>query len=49
MLRSMSLLGFISDLLGGALMVLTVPIAILVVGVPIAFVVRVVLWAVGLL
>ena len=42
-----ALLGFISDLVRGALMVLTVPLAILVVGVPIALGVRVVLWAAG--
>jgi hypothetical protein len=45
----MRIVGFIGDVVGGALMVLAVPIAILAVGVPIALVVRLVLSAVGLL
>ena len=41
------MLGFLSDVVRGALLVLTVPLAILAVGVPIALGVRVVLWAAG--
>jgi hypothetical protein len=47
--EGMRILGFMGDLLGGALMVLAVPIAVLAVGVPIALVVRIILSAVGLL
>lgn len=43
----MRIVGFIGDLVGGALMVLAVPIAILAVGVPVAWVVRIVLSALG--
>ena len=45
----MRIVGFIGDLVGSALMVLAVPIAILAVGMPVAFVVRIVLSALGLL
>ena len=47
--EDMRIVGFIGDLVGSALMVLAVPIAILAVGVPVAFVVRIVLSALGLL
>jgi hypothetical protein len=47
--EDMRIVGFIGDLVGGALMVLAVPIAILAVGVPVALVVRIVLSALGLL
>jgi hypothetical protein len=43
----MRIVGFIGDLVGVALMVLAVPIAVLAVGVPIALVVRIVLSALG--
>ena len=43
------LVEFARDLVTGGLMVLAIPVAILVVGMPIAFVVRVVLSTVGLL
>jgi hypothetical protein len=45
----MRIVGFVGDLVGVALMVLAVPIAVLAVGVPIALVVRIVLSALGLL
>ena len=43
------LVEFARDLVTGALMVLVIPVAVLVVGTPIAVVVRVVLSSVGLL
>lgn len=45
----MRIVGFIGDLVGGALLGLTIPIAILAVGAPVALVVRIVLSALGLL
>ncbi len=47
--EGMRIVGFIGDLVVGALMVLAVPIAILAVGVPVALVVRTVLSAFWLL
>ena len=47
--EGMRIVGYIGDLVGVALMVLAVPVAVLAVGVPIALVVRIVLSAVGLL
>ena len=45
----MRIVGFIGDFVGGTLMMLAVPIAILAVGLPIVLVVRLVLSAFGLL
>jgi hypothetical protein len=45
----MRIIGFIANLLRGAVMVLAIPLAVLALGVPIALVVRVGLSALGLL
>lgn len=49
MLEGMRIVRFIGDFVGGALMMLAVPIAILAVGVPVALVARLLLSAFGLL
>jgi hypothetical protein len=45
----MPVLRFIGEAVGGLLVVLVVPVAILVVGTPVALAARLVLWALGLL
>jgi hypothetical protein len=45
----MPVVRFIGDAVGGLLAVLVVPVAILVIGTPIALAAKLVLWALGLL
>jgi len=49
MLRDMRIANFIGELVSGAVMALAVPLAILAVGMPVAFMVRTLLSAFGLL